>query len=336
MTTTSRMISPIDFDKDGKQCDYLRLPHSVHRSAYGWLPLPLVCVKNGDGPTVLLMSGNHGDEYEGQVTLTRLVKELEPEHIQGRVIVFPMANFPAAKAGLRTSPIDDINLNRVFPGDPDGTPTLQIAHYIETVLLDMADYMLDLHSGGSSLMYLPSTILGRSDDAAVFDKKVGMTMAFGAPFAFMFPQGAMGSHSTAAAVRQNVIAIGTEVGGGGTVTPEALRICERGVRNVLRHLGVLKTGEIEPPETPTRIIGAEDHSAFTYAKEEGLFEPTAELGDEVTAGQIAGYIHHPETPWREAEEVRFEASGVLICKRIPGRVERGDCLFHSGADTTIS
>ena len=67
----TRLSTPIDFDADGKQCDFIRLPHSVHRSAYGYLPIPLVCIKNGDGPTVLLMSGNHGDEYEGQVTLVR-------------------------------------------------------------------------------------------------------------------------------------------------------------------------------------------------------------------------------------------------------------------------
>ena len=332
----TRLATSIDFGKDGKQTGFLRLPHSVHRSAYGWLPIPLVNIKNGSGPTVLLMSGNHGDEYEGQVTLTRLVKELEPEHIEGRIIILPMANYPAAKAGLRTSPIDSANLNRVFPGDPDGTPTLQIAHYIETVLMEMADFMLDLHSGGSSLMYLPSAIFGRSDDETVFEQKVGMMRAFGAPYAFLFPKGHAGGNSSAAATRKNVIAIGTEAGGAGTVTPEALRICERGVRNVLRHLGVLKTGELEVPESPTRVVEARDFSAFTYAQEDGLFEPVVELGDSVEAGQTAGYIHHPETPWREADKVQFDAAGIVVCKRVPGRVERGDCVFHTGADAEVS
>ena len=95
------------------------------------------------------MAGNHGDEYEGQVAVTRLAKDLQPEMIHGRVILLPMANFPAAKAGHRTSPIDDGNLNRSFPGDPAGTVTQVIAHYIESVLMKMADYAIDLHSGGS-------------------------------------------------------------------------------------------------------------------------------------------------------------------------------------------
>ena len=125
----SRLSTRIDFDADGKQLGYLQLPHSVHRSAYGWLPVPIACVRNGEGPTVLLFSGVHGDEYEGQITLSKLICDLEPAAVSGRIILLPMANLPAGKAGLRTSPIDGLNLNRVFPGDADGTPTPALAHY---------------------------------------------------------------------------------------------------------------------------------------------------------------------------------------------------------------
>ena len=83
---------------------------------------------------------------------------MKPEEIQGRVIIVPMANFPAAKAGLRTSPIDEQNLNRIYPGDPDGSPSFMIAHYIESQLFSIADYSLDLHTGGSSLHYVPSVV----------------------------------------------------------------------------------------------------------------------------------------------------------------------------------
>src|ERR1700730_8018514 len=162
----TRIYSEVDFTKDGKQSAFLRLPHSVHRSAYGWLPMPITCIKNGKGPTVLLVSGNHGDEYEGQVTLIKLTRRLTADDVRGRIIILSAANFPAAMAGMRTSPIDEGNLNRSFPGDPDGRPTAAIAHYIESVLLPMADCVLDLHSGGSSLMYIPSALARRPADAA--------------------------------------------------------------------------------------------------------------------------------------------------------------------------
>ena len=154
MRKTSRITSEIDFDRDGKQVGFLRVPHSVHRSAYGWIPIPIASIRNGDGPRVLLMAGNHGDEYEGQVAHASLLRSLRPEDVRGRLIFLTSANFPAADAGMRTSPIDEGNLNRSFPGDNDGGITAQIAWYIEHVLLPQCDYVFDLHSGGSSLEYV--------------------------------------------------------------------------------------------------------------------------------------------------------------------------------------
>ena len=122
----TQLTTRIDLDRDGKQCDYLRLPHSVDRSAYGWLPVPLVSIRNGSGPTVLLMSGVHGDEYEGQVALTRLIRSLEPADVSGQVLILPMANFPAAKAGTRVSPVDVGVALQPLANTITGSRTLQV------------------------------------------------------------------------------------------------------------------------------------------------------------------------------------------------------------------
>jgi hypothetical protein len=131
-----------------------------------------------------------------------------------------------------------------------------------------------------------------------------------------------------------VVPLGTEMGGTGTVTPECLRICEAGVWRVLRETGAWHgaVGEGETPAVEPRMLTATSWEFFTYASEDGLFEPLAELGDEVEGGQLAAFIHAPETPWRAPAEVRFDTGGVVVCKRVPGRTERGDCLFHLGAD----
>jgi uncharacterized protein len=126
----TRLVAEIDFERNGKQHGFIRLPYSVHRSAYGWIPIPVASIKNGNGPRILLMAGNHGDEYEGQVALGKLIRSLEPAEVSGRIIILPSANFPAAMAGMRTSPLDAGNLNHSFPGDPYGGPTAQIADYI--------------------------------------------------------------------------------------------------------------------------------------------------------------------------------------------------------------
>jgi hypothetical protein len=331
--TKTRITSTIDIDRDGKQTGFLRLPHSVHESAYGFIPIPIVCLKRGNGPTVLLNAGNHGDEYEGQVTLMKLIRELRPENVRGRLIILPAANFPAAMAGRRTSPIDSGNLNRSFPGDPNGTPTKMIAHYIEHEILKVCDYALDLHSGGSSLMYVPSALGTVYPDQPERNAKTfELLEVFGAPIAYVSTN-PMGADQTlgAGAARQGALAIGTEAGGSGAVTPSALRVAEAGVRRVLKHLGVLPEIEVAP-SSGTRLmeIGGPDY--FVHTTEAGVFEPLVELGDVVTKGQPAALIHFSHTPWRKPEMIPFDHDGVVLCKRVPGRTERGDCLFHLGTD----
>src|SRR5690606_28603089 len=95
----SSVWTDLDLDAPGRQVGVVRIEHSVHRSAYGTVPIPLAVFANGTGPTVLLMAGSHGDEYEGQLALARLVREIDVERISGRIFVLPAANLPAVTAG---------------------------------------------------------------------------------------------------------------------------------------------------------------------------------------------------------------------------------------------
>jgi uncharacterized protein len=329
----SRISADIDFTKEGKQHGFLRLPHSVHESAYGWIPIPITSIRNGQGPRVLLVSGNHGDEYEGQVTLMKLTRRLQPDDVKGQILILSAANFPAAMAGRRTSPIDMGNLNRSFPGNPDGPPTAMIAHYIETVLLAEVDFVVDLHSGGSSLQYIPSALIRRYEEKDRLERSIEFLKLFGAPIGYIVdtPQGEDRT-LTGGAERQNVLHMGTELGGAGTVSPGALRVAEAGVARLLGHFGVLRRPLTQEKAPKTRLLRVGGPDYYVYAPDSGLFEPYAELGDEVESGQSAGLIHFPDTPWREPSPVRFARNGVVICKRIPGRSQRGDCLFHLGTD----
>src|SRR5690606_34606590 len=120
----------IDFDKPGKQLGFVSIPHSPHEDAWGAVRIPLGVISNGTGPTVVLMAGNHGDEYEGPITLGELLRGLDPAEVSGRLIFLPALNLPAVAAGRRVSPVDGLNLNRTFPGDPIGTITQQISAYV--------------------------------------------------------------------------------------------------------------------------------------------------------------------------------------------------------------
>lgn len=322
----------IDFDADGKHTGYLRLPHSVHESAYGRILIPIIMVKNGEGPTTFLMSGNHGDEYEAQIALGKLSRELEANDIRGRLIIMTMANFPAAQAGTRTSPIDGGNLNRTFPGDPLGTPTQMIADYIEVHLLPMCDYFFDFHSGGSSLYYPPTLLRGLGHSEAESEKLIELQTAFDAPYAWVFTSGG-GRNTTSrtamgAAGRKGVITLMAELGGGGAVSPEILALTERGIKRMLHCVGML------PAYSPDAAGGTRELTITdtVTAYDVGIFEPYHDVETEVAKGDAAGAIHFPEEPWREPTVVHFAHGGMILCKRVPGRVERGDCLFQVGSD----
>jgi predicted deacylase len=331
MGRPSRIGSPIDFARQGKQTGFLRLPHSVHRSAYGYIPIPIVHLGNGEGPSVLLMSGNHGDEYEGQIALIKLARSLEPQAISGRLTILPAANFPAVRAGRRTSPIDEGNLNRTFPGDPDGSPTEIIAHFIETVLMPGRDWVIDVHSGGSSLMYVPTVLTRHNPDAAKLERAIAAMRAIGAPFGLVTST-AEDRTGMAAASRQGAIGITTELGGGGTVTPATVSLTERGLRRVLHQIGLMTEAPPPPEPVATRILESKVPDHLVYASEPGLFEPLVELGESVEAGQPAARIHPFETPWREPATMTFPLSGTVVCKRMPCLTERGDCLFQLGSE----
>ncbi|MBM3567857.1 MAG: deacylase [Alphaproteobacteria bacterium] len=327
----SRFHIEIDFNREGKQTGFARIPHSVHRSAYGWIPMPIACIKNGAGPRVVLTAGNHGDEWEGQVALGRLIRELDPAQVRGTLIVLPSANFPAAMAGMRTSPIDGGNLNRSFPGSPDGGVTSQIAHFIATVLLPGADYAFDFHSGGSSLNYIPSALGKRRKTKASTDKLIGLLRTFGAPVSYIGTS-LPGLDQTLSSAAENlgVVTMGTELGGGGQVTPAILDLAEAGIRRLLAHVKAY-TGPVTKGKA-TRLLEVGGPDYYVYAPEDGIFQPLAELGDSVKRGQKAGLMHFNHTPWREPAVASFGHDGLVVCKRAVGRSERGDCLYHLGTD----
>src|SRR5258708_25066693 len=179
MEKATRIFGDIDYERSGKQIGHLYLPYSVTRWAYGNIALPIAVIAGGKGPTVFLQAGTHGDEYEGQIALCKLVRALEPGEINGRVIVMTATNLPAALAGARVSPLDGVNLNRAYPGDPDGGPTKAIAHYVDSVIFPMTDYHLDLHSGGSSLDYQPFVSMRRSQDPELDRRAMAALKAFG-------------------------------------------------------------------------------------------------------------------------------------------------------------
>ena len=327
----TRIHCSIDLDDTtGRRVGRLEVRHSDNRHAYGIIPVPIACIGNGRGPTALVSAGNHGDEHEGQVIARRLIRELDPERVHGRLIVIPALNYPAVIEDSRVSPLDGGNMNRAFPGDAGGTPTFAIAHYVETVLLPRCDAALDLHSGGKASEYLPCAYLVVGGDRDLMSAKIDAVKAFGAPLTTVVTATADSRSLSGAADRHAVTNFATELGGGGTLGRNALEVGMAGTRRWLAHLGLLEP-EPAPPAPATRFLRIRSRRDFVVAPLDGLFEPRVGLGDEVKEGALAGIVHPVDDPERDGAEVRFASGGIVLCRRVPARTVRGDYLFHVGA-----
>jgi predicted deacylase len=328
MARRSTAFVTVDFEASGRQVGALHIPHSPHDDAWGSTCIPLAVIANGTGPTVVLTGGNHGDEYEGPIALGELIRDLDPGSIQGRLVILPALNIPAVMAGRRTSPVDGLNLNRTYPGDPAGTLSQQISAFMCDVAYPMADAFIDLHSGGSSLDIMPSAIVEPAPTPEHHRRNVAAVLAFDAPLTVVISNLGETRTSTASSVRAGLTTVGTEMAGGGTVGIDALKICRRGVRNVLAHLGVMEpaigSALDERERTILEIPGAK---GYVFATGDGVFEPFHANGTSVSAGQPAGRIHFLADPSRAPDELVYGQDGIVYGRRQPGRVGPGNCCL---------
>jgi N-alpha-acetyl-L-2,4-diaminobutyrate deacetylase len=317
------ITSTVDFDKDGVQHGFLKLPYSHDASAWGSIVIPITVAKNGEGPTILFTGANHGDEYEGPIALFDLANNIKAEDLSGRVIIVPGMNYPAFQAGKRTSPIDGGNMNRVFPGNPEGNFTEKIADYFNRTLLPLADYVLDFHSGGKTLDFLPFCCAHVLDDKEQQARCIAAMKAFNAPHSVMLLEiDAVNMYDTAAE-KMGKVFISTELAGGGSTTAYTVGIAKKGIRNILRHAGITE-GELEVSETVN--LDMPDQRCYVFSETSGLVEHCVDLGDEVKTGQLVAKIHNIERTGTDPEEYYAEIDGIYTGRHFPGLVVNGDFL----------
>ncbi|MFE9017184.1 succinylglutamate desuccinylase/aspartoacylase family protein [Streptomyces sp. NPDC007808] len=255
------------------------------------IPVTLV---NGTrpGPRVVITAGVHGGEFTPVEAAVRLADLLEPGEVSGQVIVCPVANPPAVYQGrLNISPVDGVNLNRVFPGDPDGGPTERLAAWLFTHLVDGADVYIDLHCGGIDQVLRDFVGYRLTGDPDLDKATAELAGSFGIQDVIvgLTPEG---GNSHAAAARRGVSAVLVEVGQlGRRDEATALRRVD-GLLKALRHLSVLdQDGSAEAP------IREWVWSAGATAEATGLWYPEfsfdADVIGEVTEGDLLGRIVDP-------------------------------------------
>ncbi len=237
-----------------------------------------------DGPTLLLTGGVHGGEYPGIAAAIEVASRLAPDELRGRVIVLHLTNPPAFWGKSQYwNPLDGKNLNRCFPGDPEGSASERMAaRVIEK--LRQADYWIDMHGGDIHEELVPFTIFSDRGSEEVRQSAEAMATAYGIPRLIRSSNVAGGSY--AAAAELGIPAILPESGQVGQLDPVSQAIHVQGVFDVLHLLGFL-AGDPTPhkaPEVYTRFV-------WSRAAQRGFWRPKVHPGDRVAQGQLAGVLH---------------------------------------------
>lgn len=266
------------------------------------------------GPTLALIGGVMGDQPLGSETIRRVLAALDPGALRGRILALPVANPYAYHMASRTTPIDSTNLNRVFPGDANGTFTEQLAEVIWREVAARCDAMIAFHSGGAF-----ETV----DYTYVFDD-LPLARAFGTPLLLPGPT-YPGSLAHVAHERGIRMVVG-ELGGGQQRTEWYVERGVRGAQNVMRHLGMLEG----TPDVPERQILAEERVVLRPHHGGVLLSAVdaTSLGHTVAGGSELGMVVNPHTfEIMERFVAPYEASILALVRERVVPVEVGQYAY---------
>lgn len=326
----TRLAAEVDLDRPGRTVGRLGVIHSDgSRVEYGVVPVPIVTFVHGEGPTVLLTAGTHGDEWEGQLLLHKLARELDASQVQGRLIVMPAINAPAVLASSRVSPLDGDNLNRAYPGNRDGGPTAQIADFLTRYLLPHCDYAADLHSGGGSTEFVPCGFMTRMPHGRNSARQAQAMEALGMPYTVVYDEATEDRAMDTACDQAGVVMVSTELSGGATVTIETLRAAETGLRRMLVHWGVLRDDGL-PASPGTRFLDINAPESSVMAMSHGLFEPCVGLADTVRVGDVVGWVHPVQDLDAPPVPLHAGMDGIVYQRRVPPMVQPGNIVMSIG------
>jgi predicted deacylase len=281
--------------------------------------MPVGIINSGrPGPRVVISAGIHGSEYPGIEAANRLWRSLTPESINGTVVMFPLVNVPGFEAGeANVNPLDHINLNRIFPGDPNGSPSMVMANRLVEEVSQVADYVLDLHGGDTTEWLDPFVIWFRSGKDEVDRKSQRLAEMYDTPHIWITSAkyGYPGTFSGALA-RLGIPSVVCEAGFMGTYREDEIGQHVRGVTNILKDLGTLE-GEPELKHTGAARVFEENFTVATTRG--GTMHPRVFPSEAISKGQVLAEIKNLEG--EVVEELTAPADGVvrvLFPKRIVG------------------
>jgi len=328
----------LDFDTPGRRDYWVLLEHD---SLWGFhrIPLTVMVGRKAEPERGLVASGaNHGNEYEGPVTLKHLLKDLRAEDVLGRIILIPVLNPAAFASGTRESVDDDgVNLNRAFVDGAGKTSALagithRIAAFVREHLFPRVHVWIDLHAGGQGIQFAPATSYHPIDDPKQAREIEEAARWFGTPIVVVYQNRTPGLLPSEAE-RLGKVMVGGEFGFGEAVHPAGVRYARHGILAAAIRHGQL-AGSIEKiahhADGTQRIVEMVDPACFVQAPWAGHYEPLLPCGARAKKGETVGWLHDFQRIDEEAYPIRANFDGLVIAQAWRAPVKAGQSVLCVG------
>jgi predicted deacylase len=291
--------------------------------------IPVVVIHGAKpGPVLALVAGAHGTEYASIIALEKLIPRLDPAEIAGTVIIVPLVNL--ASFGQKVphiNPVDGKNMNRMYPGKPDGTQTERASWLITKQVVEQCDYLIDLHGGDLDESLRPYSYWVKTGNEKQDSFRREMVLAFGLDTIIITEDRPKDPNASryldGTATTRGKPAITVEAGYAGTTEPDDVAALAHGCLNVMRFLNMLPgpPASIEHPVWIERIE--------TVASEQaGIFYPLVRRGTYVAAGMKVGYV--TDYFGRTIYEAHAPAAGVILYICAVPSMNKGDSIAYIG------
>jgi uncharacterized protein len=299
-------LGPIPLPAAGqKRSGFFTFEADPELARYTWPFFSIVGAR--PGPTFLITAGIHAAEYTGVEAAIRLGRLLDPAEISGTVVIIPLLNRPGFYGrSIYVNPEDNDNMNRVFPGSPDGTWSERFAHHLLNDVILKVQYAIDLHAGDLIEDLVPFVGYRESGRPEIDQTMLTMMAAYGAAWAVRrIPSGERSGLLYAAAAERGVAAILAESGRNGLLEEDAVQRHVDGVLNILRTVGILAgaPSAVAPPTLLTRFD-------WLRSDHEGIFHCAVKVNDRVQAGQVLGEM--VDLLGNRLGEITAPAAGVVL------------------------
>jgi predicted deacylase len=304
---------------------YLTVPNGEDPGCF--IPVTVI---NGTkkGKTLALVAGVHGYEYPPILSLYRIKKMVDPEILSGTLVLVHIANLPGfQKRIVYYNPYDWKNLNRVFPGDPEGTQAQRIAYVLTEEIVKKSDCLIDLHCGDGNEALIPYCYWMLSGDQRLDNITKKMVLAFGIKYIIIDKSRTKDKKESKylgnTAILHGKPAITTESGYLGKTDEESITRNVKGILSVMRYFKMVE-GNPQPVSEPVWI----DKYEVIYADMDGLFYPETKMGYYVSKGEKVGTI--VDYLGNVKQELKSPFTGIVLYIIETPPTNKGEPLFEVG------